>query len=52
LAGFALTPRWTLKAEATSLTAAPQQQYVGTTHRNRYYGDPGRSHSVSVTLNY
>lgn len=52
LASYKLTPRWTLKAEATNLTAAPEQQYVGTSRRNLYYGDTGRSYSVGVTLNY
>ena len=37
---------------ATNLTAAPEQQYVGTSDRNLYYGDTGRSYAVGVSWNY
>ena len=32
-----------MKLDATNLTAAPEQQYVGTSRRNLYYGDTGRA---------
>ena len=52
LASYKLSARWTLKLEATNLTAAPEQQYVGTSQRNIYYGDTGRSYALGVTWNY
>ena len=52
LASVKLGKRWALKFEATNLAAAPEQQYVGTSERNLYYGDTGRSYAVGVTWNY
>jgi hypothetical protein len=50
LAHCKFTPRWTLTAEATNLTAVPEQAYFGTSRCNLDYGDTGRSCSVGVTL--
>ena len=52
LASYKLGRRWALKLEASNLTAAPEQQYVGTARRNLYFGDTGRSYAVGVTWNY
>lgn len=52
LASYKFNPRWTVKLEATNLAAAPEQQYVGTSPRNLYYGDTGRSYAIGVVWNY
>jgi TonB-dependent receptor len=49
LASYKLNRRWTLKLEATNLTNRPEQQYVGTSERNLYYGDTGRSFALGLT---
>lgn len=52
LASYKLNSRWTVKLEATNLTAAPEQQYVGTSRRNIYFGDTGRSYACGLVWNY
>lgn len=52
LASYKLSKQWMLKLEATNLTAAPEQQYAGTSRRNLYYGDTGRSFALGVVFNY
>ncbi len=52
LATYKVSRRWELRFEASNLTAAPEQQYVGTSVRNLYYGDTGRSYALGVSLNY
>ncbi len=52
LASYKLGRRWEIRFEASNLTGAPEQQYVGTSLRNLYYGDTGRSYALGVTLNY
>jgi outer membrane receptor protein involved in Fe transport len=52
LASYKLSKRWTLRLEGTNLTAAPEEQYVGTSARNLYFGDTGRSYSFGLTWNY
>lgn len=52
LASVKLGQRWALKLEATNLTAAPERQYVGTSERNLYYGDTGRSYAAGLTWNF
>jgi hypothetical protein len=41
-----------MKAEASNLTAAPEPQYSGTSRRNLYFGDTGRSYAVGFNWNY
>jgi TonB-dependent receptor len=52
LASYKINSRWTVKLEATNLTAAPEQQYSGTSRRNLYYGDTGRSYAVGLVWNF
>lgn len=52
LASYKLGKRWMLKFEASNLRAAPEQQYTGTSRRNLYYGDTGRSYALGVHWNY
>lgn len=52
LASYKIGPRWSVKVEATNLTDAPEEQYVGTSDRPLYYGVTGRSYSIGVTFNY
>lgn len=52
LASYKLGKQWLLKLEATNLTAAPEQQYAGTSRRNLYYGDTGRSYALGLVFNH
>lgn len=52
LASYKIGKKWTIKFEATNLRAAPEEQYVGTSRRNIYYGDTGRSYAVGLNWNY
>jgi TonB-dependent receptor len=52
LASYKINSRWTVKFEASNLTASPEEQYVGTSARALYYGDTGRSYAVGVHLNW
>lgn len=52
LASYKLGRQWLLKLEATNLTAAPEQQYAGTSLRNLYFGDTGRSYALGLHWHY
>jgi len=52
LASYKISPRWTVKFEGNNLDAAPEQQYVGTSRRNIYLGNTGRSYALGVVFSY
>jgi len=52
LASYKIFKGVTVKFEANNLGAAPEQQYVGTSRRNLYYGDTGRSYALGLNWNY
>jgi len=52
LASYKINRRWSLKFEANNLTNGPERQYVGTSERNLYFGDTGRSYAFGLVFNY
>ena len=52
LASYKVNRRWSVKFEANNLTNEAEEQYAGTSQRNLYYGDTGRSFALGLVFNY